>query len=55
MARVDAMKKTSGFTLIELMVTIAVIAILAVFAVPSFKDMIVNNRATAEANEFLQR
>jgi len=51
--RVDAMKKTAGFTLIELIVTMAVAAILAMVALPRFKDMIVNNRATAEANNFL--
>jgi type IV fimbrial biogenesis protein FimT len=47
------MKKTAGFTLIELIVTMVVAAILAMVAVPRFKDMIVNNRATAQANNFL--
>ncbi len=42
--------KQQGLTLLELMVTIAIIAILASIAVPSFKTMIVNNRIEATAN-----
>jgi len=34
-----AMQKNRGFTLIELMVTIAVLAVIAMMAVPSFGDM----------------
>jgi type IV fimbrial biogenesis protein FimT len=40
-----------GFTLIELMVTIAVVAILLAIAAPSFTSLINNNRLTAQANE----
>ncbi|MES9904785.1 MAG: GspH/FimT family pseudopilin [Sedimenticola sp.] len=43
-------KKTTGFTLVELMVTIAVAAILLTIAVPSFRYLIANNRATTQAN-----
>lgn len=37
-------KRSSGFTLTELMVTVAIIGILASIAVPSFQDMIERNR-----------
>lgn len=37
----------------ELMVTILVFSILLVIGVPSFRTMILNNRMTSEANEFM--
>lgn len=42
-----------GFTLIELMVTIAVLAIILGFAIPSFTDQIRNNRSLAYGEEFV--
>lgn len=42
-----------GFTLIELMVTIAVAAVLLGIAVPSFQDMLERNRVAAQTNEVL--
>jgi len=43
----------SGFTLIELMVTIAIAAILLAVAIPSFITTIASNRLTANANELV--
>lgn len=41
-------KKSAGFTLIELMITVAIVAILAVVAYPSYNDFVVrSNRAEA--------
>jgi type IV fimbrial biogenesis protein FimT len=45
--------KSLGFTLIELMVTIAVLAIIMGIAVPSFMSTIVNARLTTAANDLL--
>jgi type IV fimbrial biogenesis protein FimT len=44
---------TRGFTLIELMVTIAVAAILLTVAVPSLQDFIQNNRLSAVTNDLV--
>lgn len=42
-----------GFTLIELMVTIAVIAILTMVAVPSFSAAMLSNKLAGYANNFV--
>ncbi len=47
------MSKTRGFTLIELMVTLSVAAILLTVGVPSMRDLIANNRLTAATNVFV--
>ena len=50
------MKKTpaqSGFTLIELMVTISILGILLGLALPSYTTCVLNNRRTTLANEFV--
>ncbi len=49
----SVMKKNSGFTLIELMVTIAIVAISAALAYPSFASLISSNRAATGANELI--
>ena len=46
-------RKFSGFSLIELMVTVAVIGVLASFAIPSYQNWIQNNR-TRNAAESIQ-
>jgi type IV fimbrial biogenesis protein FimT len=42
--------KLAGFTIIELMITLVVAAILLAVAAPSFRDIIQNNRLTTEIN-----
>ncbi len=44
-------QKKRGFTLIELMVTIALVAILAALAVPGFAPLIASTRLSAATNE----
>lgn len=45
------MRKTSGFTLIELMVVIAIVGILIAVAAPSFTESIARRRLEGVANE----
>lgn len=49
----SAQHRSDGFTLVELMVTLAVAAILLGIAVPSFRDMLERNRIAAQSNELL--
>jgi type IV fimbrial biogenesis protein FimT len=48
--RLRARCRACGFTLVELMVTIAIAAILLMIAVPSFQHLILSNRLTTSAN-----
>jgi type IV fimbrial biogenesis protein FimT len=43
----------TGFTLLELMITIAIAGILVGVAIPSFTSIITSNRLTAYANELV--
>lgn len=43
-------RQKSGFTLIEMMITIALLAVFVALAGPSFREIIINNRAQANAN-----
>lgn len=45
--------KPGGFTLVELMVVIMILAILAVFAAPAMQNIIVQNRLAGQTNELL--
>ncbi|HSH42747.1 MAG TPA: GspH/FimT family pseudopilin [Arenicellales bacterium] len=44
------MKTHSGFTLVELMITLAIAAILLTVGLPSFQNILQNNRVTTQAN-----
>lgn len=47
------MKRESGFTLLELMVTVGIAAILLSVGVPSFKGMIMDSRLARDSNQFV--
>lgn len=46
-------KRSQGMTLVELMVTLAIVAVGAAIAAPSFKGMIADTRLSAQANDLL--
>ncbi|MBK8535774.1 MAG: GspH/FimT family pseudopilin [Candidatus Competibacteraceae bacterium] len=47
------MNRQRGFTLIELIITVAIAAILLAIGVPSFQEMMRNNRVAAHTNDLL--
>jgi type IV fimbrial biogenesis protein FimT len=48
-----SMRQAHGFTLIELMITMTIVAIVATIAAPSFTAIIRNNQITTEANRLI--
>jgi len=44
----------SGFTLIELLVTLAVVAVLIMVGIPSFADLMKNNRVATQTNALMR-
>lgn len=44
--------RAHGFTLVELMVTVALVAILAGIGIPSFNNLVAQNRVISSINEF---
>lgn len=45
--------RQNGFTLLELMITVAIAAILLAVAIPSFQSVMASNRITSQTNNFL--
>ncbi len=46
-------KNSTGFTLIELMITVAIMSVLLTVGLPSFQSIIIDSRLTATANAML--
>lgn len=47
------MKRVAGFTLIELMVVITILGVLLAVGIPSFQQLIVNNRIVTNTNDMV--
>jgi type IV fimbrial biogenesis protein FimT len=51
-SRMDCQRQR-GFTMIELLVTLSIAAIMLTIAVPSFRDFVQNSRMTSQTNDFV--
>lgn len=45
--------KHSGFTLLELLIVVTIVAILGMIAIPSFRTLLLNNRLATATNDLL--
>ena len=53
MTPIKDMKKHTGFTLVELMVALAVFAIMTMFAVPNMRSFMQNSKAVTHTNQLI--
>ena len=53
MSGIPSKQRDSGYTLVEILVSITVVSILAAIAIPSFKYVTTSNRITTEVNTLL--
>ena len=51
--RVAAQRRARGFTLVELMITMAIALVLLMIAVPSFKNITLSNKLNTTANDII--
>lgn len=49
----NAERQCSGFTLVELMIVLALVGVVAVVAVPNFRQLVENNRVVAGTNSIV--
>lgn len=47
-----SVRRVKGFTIFELLVTVAIVALISSFAIPAFQDIRVRGRITASAEQF---
>jgi type IV fimbrial biogenesis protein FimT len=52
MNRIHPMKRQTGFTLMELLIVIAIAGVLVAVGVPGLRTMVENNRLTSQINQF---
>jgi type IV fimbrial biogenesis protein FimT len=51
--RRDVVRRSTGFTLVEMMVTVFIAAILMAIGIPAMRDAAANNRLTGQTNEMV--
>lgn len=47
-----SVRRVKGFTIFELLITVAIVALISAFAIPAFQDIRVRGRITASAEQF---